>query len=194
MEFESDREEPMPDPGSPPWSPRRRWSRWAVNGWLVLHVSAIIIAPASVAPSSFLAVTAWEVVHPYLQLLYLNHGYHFFAPEPSYSTLLEFQAERADGSVIARGRIPDRRIVPRLLYHRHFMLSEHMAGAPEEVRELWHRSFAEHIGRKYGADVVRLSQVSHYLPTIPAVQQGIGLDHPDSYEVVSLGAYRCDEF
>ena len=138
----------------PPRRLGRRALRWAVNGWLVLHVSAIIIAPASVAPSSTLAQSAWEVVSPYLQLLYLNHGYHFFAPEPAESTLLAFVAQDEEGNILHRGRIPDREIEPRLLYHRHFMLSEHMAGTPPELRELWHRSFADHIGRKYGASQV----------------------------------------
>ena len=32
--------------------------------------------------------------------MYLNHGYHFFAPEPTESTLLSFQAERPDGTVV----------------------------------------------------------------------------------------------
>ena len=91
---------------------------------------AIIIAPAAVSPSSDLVQAGWDLFQPYLQILYLNHGYHFFAPEPGDSTLLAFQAERADGTVVS-GRIPNRGIVPRLLYHRHFMLTEQMKDAPE---------------------------------------------------------------
>ena len=71
-------------------------------------------------------------MHPYLQILYLNHGYQFFAPEPGESTLLAFEAERDDGTVV-RGRIPDRTTWPRLLYHRHFMLTEHMSDAPRRA-------------------------------------------------------------
>jgi hypothetical protein len=193
MEVEKERDVEGPKESPPPRRIGRRSLRWAVNAWLVLHVSAIIIAPASVSPSSPLILTAWELVHPYLQFLYLNHGYHFFAPEPAESTLLSFEAELADGSVVS-GRIPNREIAPRLLYHRHFMLSEHMAGTFPELRELWHRSFAEHVGRKYGAERVRLNQVTHYMPTMWMVRDGIGLNHPESYEEIELGVYQCDEF
>ncbi len=166
--------------------------RWVVNLWLVFHLAAIIIAPASVSPSSSLMNSAWELVHPYLVFLDLNHGHHFFAPEPGESTLLAFEAERADGSVV-RGRIPDRRIGPRLLYHRYFMLTEHMNGAPEELQTLWHESYAQHIGHEFGAKQVRLTQLFHLLPTMERVRGGGRLDDPESYEARPLGVFRCDD-
>ena len=43
--------------------------RWVVSLWLVFHVAAIVIAPASVSPSSGLVRSAWALVHPYLQVL-----------------------------------------------------------------------------------------------------------------------------
>ena len=89
---------------------RGRLLRWAVNGWLVFHISAIIIAPASVSPVLRLGSGGLGVFQPYLDLLFLNHGYHFFAPEPGESTLLAYEAERADGTVV-KGRIPNRGIV-----------------------------------------------------------------------------------
>ncbi len=140
-----------------------------------------------------LAMTAWEVVHPYLQVLYLNHGYHFFAPEPAESTLLAYVAEREDGTLI-QGRIPNREIRPRLLYHRHFMLSEHMAGADPEIRDLWHRSFARHIATKHGAERVHLSEVTHYLPSMEMVREGILLDDPTGFAEQPLGVFTWDEF
>ena len=92
---------PSPSAGPDP-APRRpgaRPLRWAVSLWLVFHVSAIIIAPASVAPSSDLVRSAWAVFRPYLQILYLNHGYHFFAPEPDreHAAGLRGRARRRDG-------------------------------------------------------------------------------------------------
>ena len=71
--------------------------RWAVNIWLVFHMAAIIVAPAAVSPSSDLIQSVWNLFQPYLEILYLNHGYHFFAPEPGDSTLLAFEAERPMG-------------------------------------------------------------------------------------------------
>jgi hypothetical protein len=160
---------------------KTRLLRWAVNLWLVFHISAIIIAPASVAPSSGLIQSAWGFFQPYLQLLYLNNGYHFFAPEPSESTLLAFSAERPDGTKV-EGRIPNRGIVPRLLYHRHFMLTEHMRDAPEELQQDWVASYAEHLCRKYGATQVSLTGQIHNLATMEMVRGGKRLDDPTSYE------------
>src|SRR4051794_24757037 len=139
----------------------RRILRWAVNLWLVFHVTAIIIAPASVSPSSDLVRAAWDGFRPYLQFLHLNHGYHFFAPEPSQSTLLAIVAEREGGETF-RGRIPDRAIVPRLLYHRHFMLTEHMNAAPPEFKDRWYGSYARHLGHEFGATRVSLTRQTHY--------------------------------
>jgi hypothetical protein len=169
---------------------RSRYFRWAVNAWLVFHVTAIIIAPSAVAPSSELVQAGWGVFAPYLQLLYLNNGYHFFAPEPGESTLLAFEAERPDGSVI-RGQIPSTRMKPRLLYHRHFMLTEHMRDAPEVLQKEWVGSYAEHICRKYGAVRVHLTGQIHNLATPQMIRNGVRLDDPESYENEDLGVFEC---
>jgi hypothetical protein len=176
-----------------PRVPLSRPLRWAINLGLVLHVVAIIIAPAALSPSSDLIQAGWELFQPYLQILYLNHGYHFFAPEPGDSTLLAFQAERPDGTVVS-GRIPNREIVPRLLYHRHFMLTEQMKDAPEELRDEWLGSYAEHICRKYGAARVRLTGQTHHLPTMEMIRSGVRLDDPSSYEDEDLGVFECKTY
>jgi hypothetical protein len=167
-----------------------RWLRRAVSLWLVFHLAAITVAPAAVGPSSDLIRSAWRVFRPYLEALYLDHGYHFFAPEPVESTLLAFAATRADGTVV-RGRIPDRATRPRLLYHRYFMLTEHMSDAPEGLRSLWHESYAHHLGRKYGATEVTLIQQTHNLPTMERIRGGGRLTDPESYEDQPLGTFPC---
>jgi hypothetical protein len=164
-----------------------------VSAWLIFHLVALIIAPASVGPSSELVRSIWFVFHPYLQVLYLNHGYHFFAPEPSESTLLAYVAECDDGTVI-HGRIPNFTIKPRLLYHRHFMLTEQMNDAPPELRESWYRSYALHLGQKLGASRVSLTRQRHYLPTMEMVRDGVRLDDPASYQEQPLGVFQCSEF
>jgi len=116
---------------SSPDAPRRweaipKWPRRAITCWLLFHLIAVVSAPASVAPASDLSRSVWGLCRPYLQALYLNHGYHFFAPDPGESTLLTFQVERADGSVV-QDTIPRPEIWPRLMYHRHFMLTESLA-------------------------------------------------------------------
>jgi hypothetical protein len=164
--------------------------RWAVNCWLVFHLAAIIIAPATVAPTSELIEATWSVFRPYLQLMYLNHGYHFFAPEPSESTLLSYQAERPDGTKVS-GHIPTRQALPRLLYHRHFMLTEHLRDAPEALRQEMLESYAEHLCRTYGAARVELTGHLHNLPTREDVRNGIKLNNPESYESGSFGVFEC---
>ena len=181
------------DPAAFPRRTGLRLMRWAVNLWLVFHILAIIIAPASVDPSSDLVRSAWTLFQPYLQVLYLNHGYHYFAPEPSESTLLSFVAERDDGSVV-NGRIPNFGIKPRLLYHRHFMLTEHMNIAPVELQKKWHVSYAQHLCREYGATRVSLTRHSHYLPTMEMVRNGVRLNDPASYEEQPLGVFQCGEY
>jgi hypothetical protein len=173
-------------------SRRQRLVRLAISLWLMYHVAAIIIAPASVSPASSLVQSTWLLFQPYLQLLYLNNGYHFFAPEPAESTLLAYTAEREDGTTI-EGRIPNRQIVPRLLYHRHFMLTEQMNSGPPELEQPWYRSYAEHIGQKYGAKKVTLTRQLHYLPTMEMVRRGISLQNPESYVNQPLGEFQCGE-
>ena len=173
--------------------PSPRFLRRLVNLWLVFHLAALIIAPAVVAPSSDLIRETWGWFQPYIEALYLDHGYHFFAPEPAESTLLAYAAERADGTVV-RGRIPDRATQPRLLYHRYFMLTEHMNDAPEDIQALWYDSYAQHIGRKYGATQVTLFQQTHNLPTMERVRGGGRLTDPESYEEQSLGTFPCDGY
>jgi hypothetical protein len=179
-----------PASASPPATGGHRFLRMVVNAWLVLHVVAIIIAPAAISPSSDLVQAGWDMFQPYLQILDLNHGYHFFAPEPGDSTLLAFEAQRADGTVIT-GRIPNREFVPRLLYHRHFMLTEQMKDAPEALQQEWVGSYAEHICQKFGAARVKLKGQIHHLPTMEMVRAGTRLDDPSSYEDEDLGSFEC---
>lgn len=167
--------------------------RWAVNLWLVFHLAAIVIAPAAMDPSSDLVRSAHAFFQPYLEALFLDHGYHFFAPEPEESTLLSYEAVHSDGTVV-RGRIPDPATQPRLLYHRYFMLTEHMSRSPDELRDLWHESYAQHIARACGASQVRLIQQTHLLSSMERIRQGGRLNDPESYEDHPLGDFRCDAY
>jgi hypothetical protein len=175
-------------------SARKKVLRWVVNCWLVFHLTAIVIAPASVAPSSELIDSTWRVFRPYLEFLFLNHGYHFFAPEPAASTLISFEAERADGSKVS-GHFPSRKTIPRLLYHRHFMLTEHLHGAelqeePDQLLEEWVKSYADHIRFKYGAQRVKLTGHVHGLPSREESIKGTKLNDPASYDSSEFGVFE----
>jgi hypothetical protein len=163
-----------------------------VNVWLLYHLAAIVIAPWSVQPSSRLVQNAWRSVGAYVQILFLNHGYHYFAPEPGNSTLVAYVLEMPDGRR-ETGRIPNRGIWPRLLYHRHFMLTEFLASsdsfAPAVRTELL-RAMARELCREHGARRVTLSKVTHRLPTMERIRAGGTLD--DNYAEEPLGTFTCD--
>ena len=72
------------------------------------------------------------------------------------------------------------------------MLTEQMKDAPAELRDQWLGSYAEHIGKKYGAARVRLTGQTHHLPTMEMVREGVKLDDPSSYENEDLGVFECE--
>src|SRR5262245_15281190 len=94
------------------------------------HVLAVSVAPLRFAcnggrpPSPFMDAV-YAPFRSYVELLYLNHGYFFFAPDPGPSHLVDYKLEFDDGRQPVMGRFPDVATErPRLLYHRHFMLAE----------------------------------------------------------------------
>ncbi|MEZ6063416.1 MAG: hypothetical protein R3C19_23970 [Planctomycetaceae bacterium] len=170
----------------------RRIGRLALNTWLVIHLTAIIAAPATVGPSSQSARKVWEIFSPYLQACYLNHGFHYFAPQPGSSHLVSWTATMADGSTKS-GVFPNPEIQPRLLYHRHFMLSEFLGNADPELQQQVIRSYARNLCREHSAVSVSVSLVRHDLPTMERVRAGGTLEDGDLYEEQPLGMFRWDE-
>ena len=176
------------------WSPA---VRRIISGLLLLHLTALVAGPASVAPSSLLSQSLWHAYRPYLDLAYLNHGYHFFAPEPGPSHLIRYEAELPDGRR-RLGYFPDlKQHRPRLLYHRHFMLSEHLANlaadAPQDVVAVYSASFARHLLKEHAATSIKLYLVRHDLPAAAAVQAGMALDDASLYRERLLGEFKAGE-
>jgi hypothetical protein len=116
------------------------WIKALVSGLILLHLAAMFVAPFQFAStvggsSSPFADALRLCLRPYIEALYLNHGYFFFAPNPGPNHLIEYRVEHADGREPTIGRIPDLKTErPRLLYHRHFMVAEafNNAYAPPE--------------------------------------------------------------
>ncbi len=170
---------------------RNRPLRWFINLCVILHFSAVLSAAVVIGPAPGYAQAAWKVFHPYLQVLFLNYGFNFFAPEPSPSTLMDFEAVRADGSIV-KGRIPERSTWPGLLYERHLLLTEHIGIVPEDARQEWYRSYACHLCRKYGALKVHLVLLMHFPLEMEEVRAGGRLDNPFTYQRMDLGDFSCD--
>ncbi|HWA97830.1 MAG TPA: hypothetical protein VG713_05035 [Pirellulales bacterium] len=173
---------------------------------IVWHLGAVLVGPISLPPSILGTALQQNVFRRYTELAFLNHAYKFFAPDPGPSHLIRYELELPDGSR-KTGVFPNlQEEWPRLFYHRHFMLSERVGNGPmdpdmplvvpewpQRTPSQWERnlaqSYADHLLAKYNADRVTLTLVQHMLPSPEQVQQGITLDHPESYITRSLGTF-----
>jgi hypothetical protein len=115
---------------------------------VLLHLLAVLTEPLAffsrsdfqVAPEFF---GLRQTLAPYVEWMYLDHGYFFFAPNPGPSHLVAIQQKNDEANSPRRLKsdarfFPDRKSQwPRLLYHRYFMLSEfyNNSFAPTELSE-----------------------------------------------------------
>jgi hypothetical protein len=156
---------------------------------LIWHLAAVFLAPMSVPPSSQLvAYLAQETpMQWYLDALYLNHGYFFFAPEAGDAHLIYYDVYDAQGNPLKQAKFPDWDLQwPRLRYHRHFMLAEQV-GAPVDT-EQWQRryleAYARQLLRQFDGETVRVRWVEHLAVDPMRATDPIKLDAPESYKVV----------
>lgn len=171
--------------------PLRPWARVVITLLLLLHLTAVAAGPWSVEPAPLLSRYVWTFFQPYLEAAYLNHGYHFFAPEPGPSHLVRYELELADGTR-QEGIFPNRYAHwPRLFYHRHFMLSEFINAAPPDSdwERAYAQSYAEHLLKKHDARRVTLYLRRHMIAPPERVYEGMKLDDPSLYEERSLGTF-----
>ena len=190
-----DQPEPLNSPASAPNHRRgffRKFGYVCLNVLLVLHVIAIISAPLTVGPASSTSRKLWDVMSPYLQALYLNHGFHYFAPEPGSSNLVSWTVTRPDGSTVS-GQFPNFQISPRLLYHRHFMLSEVLGNSEPERQPEIVRGFARNLLREHGGQSVSLSTIRHELSSMPRIRAGGRLTDADLYTEQPLGSFTAKD-
>ena len=190
------------------WSPR---TKVVVSAFVAFHVAAVFMAPFRFsttsgpgAPVSPFAQSLMICFEPYVQALFLDHGYAFFAPDPGPSHLVRYEAHFADGRETVSVTFPDlEQHWPRLLYHRHFMLSEQLnmqfmpIEPPPELRgipaaerswsmdrrpyqEKWD-AFVAHLKHVHDAERVEMNRVQHGLATVPEVREGMKLNDPGLY-------------
>lgn len=94
---------------------------------VVWHLFVVFIAPLSVPPTSSTVekLARMAPVRWYGDPLYLNHGYHFFAPDPVVNAVVRYQIYDSGGQRTSEGEFPNLKTQwPRLYYHRHMMLSD----------------------------------------------------------------------
>lgn len=185
--------------------------KWIASIFLLFHVTAVFIAPMAFATQTGPGIAsdpvmwAMDLQRPYIDAMFLNHGYAFFAPNPGPSHLVRYRAEFEPGREPLEQVFPDLdRHWPRLLYHRHFMLSEWLynayvpveappglqAGTPEfrdwqnakDIYQLQWNSFENHLRKKYDARRVNMVRVEHRQPDpYEFFFQKMAIDDPTLY-------------
>jgi hypothetical protein len=194
-----------------------RGVRIAVSILLVLHMVAVFSAPWAMGPPARLATAVRWFFSPYLEATTLgDHGYRFFAPDPGESShLVKYQLEMPDGSMPPAKVFPNlAEHRPRLLYHRHFMLTEFLNSAyvpqraideeqdPEAKaamraqRERMLRlaeSYARHLQATSGSQHVLLYRREHRIPSPLEVEQGRRLTDPELFRDELLGTWPGQE-
>jgi hypothetical protein len=173
----------------------RRIGFGVVNVWLVFHLVGVFLPAFSIPPSPEIVRDLYWSLRFYPQAIYMDHGYHFFGPDPGDSTLLRYVAIHDDGRSV-RGTYPNRDIFPRLRYHRHFMLTEaipRVADYDEGLGALQAKGYAEQILKATQAKSVRLYRVTHRITDIDRFLAGGRLDDPETYFDESLGTFMIDD-
>ncbi len=197
---------------APPKTLSRR-TKLLISGLVIGHLLAVVLPPLSFQTRGPLGVspsvsTVFEWFEPYSQFLYIDRGYAFFAPDPGPSHLVQAAITDQQGQ---REEImfPDlSEQWPRLLYHRHFMLTEFLEeiyqppGPPEELvalnqveAEYWltsraryehvRQSYIDHLRHVYPGREVAIRRIEHLIPDVLEFQQRpIELTNENLYRVI----------
>ncbi len=193
-------------PGKAGWN---LWSRLLVSLLVSGHMLAVFVAPWSLITSDALppnfrlfdeqgnpvapppessrewqkpVVVRWLSEHltHYQNLVFINHGYEFFAPDPAGTHIMRYRVTRPDGQVV-EGTFPDRNVHrPRLFYHRHMMLSEQTAGHGPSSGQ----NYADHLATVHGGES-QVDLVYHGLLPPYRVLDETPLDAPSTYRVLA---------
>ncbi len=145
------------------------WLKGAVSLALLWHLFVVFISPLSVSPTSqtVFDLAQNKVVRFYSDPLYLNHGYHFFAPDPPINQLVRYQVIGENGEVVKEGEFPNKQQQwPRLMYHRHMMLADQAGLGLQDYDnpvQLSMRSYARHLLRTYQGSEARIDLVKHLI-------------------------------
>ena len=169
-------------PAARPWSKGRKW---LVSLLLIWHLGAMISAPCAYPPpSSQLARNIAGFFSPYQHFAFLNHGYRFFAPNPGPSHIVRYEVDTADGETV-KGQFPDPDAHwPRLLYHRHFMISEtvYREGGPISEGAPLPELGAELTAEEQEAFDIATSEYESRLALVTEFHKGIARELLDRYD------------
>ncbi len=192
--------------------PSKRF-RFIVSSLLVLHLLAIFLPPLSFQTRGTLGqspavASLLRPLEGYGQFLYVDRGYAFFAPDPGPSHLIQVAITDPQGD---RQEVmyPDRtKQWPRLMYHRHFMLTEFLfeiyqpplpsveidAFDPSEVEywrqsraryEYFRQSMVQHLESEHPGREIAIRRIEHLIPDLVSFrEQPVSLTDENSYRVI----------
>jgi hypothetical protein len=163
------------------------------------HLLAVFMAPLSVSvemapksdnePPMTTVLAQHSPMQWYLDALYLNHGYHFFAPDPPEGHLIHFQVLDERGGIVKEGQFPSKAEQwPRLRYHRYFMLADQCSIplATEADSKRWEqeflRAYARELLREYGGLSARVQRITHFPLYRQDALKNMPLDDPHTYK------------
>lgn len=140
----------------------------------------------AIVPQALASQTSrFPLIWHYANLLYINNGYDFFSPDPSFSHLIRYEVFDAAGKKIESGEFPNRlQQWPRLLYHRYMMLVD-QSSDPRARGSGWEVKIADRLMKRYGGARVHLTQVRHDLLTPEEVLAGRRLNDDATYQVTN---------
>lgn len=177
------------------------WLRVLLSLWVCWHLFVLFVSPLSVPPASQLVIDVAQskAVRWYSDQFYLNHGYHFFGPEPPINHLVRYQVVNDAGEMVAEGEFPNNdQQWPRLFYHRHMMLADQASLGPGDIDpDQWLRytlrGYARHLLRQHDGAEARIEYVRHSLLFPTQSQRGDDPNDPGMFtSVVSLSETAAD--
>jgi hypothetical protein len=126
----------------------------------------------------------FPLIWHYANLLYIDNGYDFFSPDPSFNHLIRYEVFDSGGKRIEAGEFPNwLQQWPRLLYHRYMMLVD-QSSDPRAATAGWELKIADRLLAMYGGDRVHLTKVRHHLLMPEEVLAGRRLNDETTYEVL----------
>jgi hypothetical protein len=130
------------------------------------------------------ARSRFPLIWHYANLLYINNGYDFFSPDPSFSHLIRYEVRDDKGQTIAKGEFPNRTEQrPRLLYHRYMMLVD-QSSDPRISAIGWENYIADRLLAQYDGATVHMIQVRHHLLTPAEVLAERRINEESTYEIL----------
>jgi hypothetical protein len=180
------------------------WWRLLISLFVVWHLFVVFIAPMSVPPTSSTVeyLARMSPVRWYGDPLYLNHGYHFFAPDPVVNAVVRYQILDSGGQKTSEGEFPSLKSQwPRLFYHRHMMLSD-QADTPidptgrmnrEQTLRVTLTAYARHLLRISPGERIDLQYLRHNVLLPGDVLQNVDPNDPRTFaEEVRVSVTRRD--